>query len=134
MDAAALAADQGSGAASRVGLADLGLAPRQEGRRGGHPREPSFVRGSFRRGHLVDAAARGDIAAAKALIPWLNQALGMPQERVQHTTPSTLEELERMDTAALEELVRKGRERRLSRAGSPGGGCASLTGELRAVD
>jgi hypothetical protein len=28
----------------------------------------------------------------------------MPQERVQHTTPSTFEELERMDTAALEEL------------------------------
>jgi hypothetical protein len=67
--------------------------------------------------HLVDAAARGDIAAAKALIPWLNQAFGMPQERVQHTTPSTLEELERMDTASLEELVRKGRERRLSERG-----------------
>jgi hypothetical protein len=33
------------------------------------------------------------------LIPWLNQALGIPQERVQHTTPSTLEELERTDTA-----------------------------------
>jgi hypothetical protein len=26
----------------------------------------------------------------------------------QHTTPSTFEELEQMDTAALEELVRKG--------------------------
>jgi hypothetical protein len=33
------------------------------------------------------------------LIPWLNQALGIPQGRVQYTTPSTLEELERMDTA-----------------------------------
>jgi hypothetical protein len=30
--------------------------------------------------HLVDGAAGGDIAAAKALIPWLNQALGVPQE------------------------------------------------------
>jgi hypothetical protein len=49
--------------------------------------------------HLVDAAAGGDIAAAKAVIRWLNQALGMPQERVQHTTPSTLEELEQMSTA-----------------------------------
>jgi hypothetical protein len=67
--------------------------------------------------HLVDAAARGDIAAAKALIPWLNQALGMPQERVQHTTPSTFEDLERMDTAALQELVAKGRERRLAAEG-----------------
>jgi hypothetical protein len=36
---------------------------------------------------------------------------------VQHTTPSTLEELERMDTASLEELVRKGRERRLRERG-----------------
>jgi ribulose kinase len=64
---------------------------------------------------LVDAAASGDIAAAKALIPWLNQAFGMPQERVQRTTPSTLEELEQMDTGQLEELVAKGRERRLSK-------------------
>jgi hypothetical protein len=63
--------------------------------------------------HLVDAAAGGDIAAAKALIPWLNQALGMPQERVQHTTPSTLEELERMDKGELDELVARGRQRRL---------------------
>jgi hypothetical protein len=51
------------------------------------------------------------------LTPWLNQALRMPQERVQHTTPSTFEELEQMDTAALQELVAKGRERRLAAEG-----------------
>jgi len=62
---------------------------------------------------LCEAAAKGDIAAAKALIPWLNQALGMPQERVQHTTPSTFEELEQMETAQLEALVAEGRRKRL---------------------
>jgi hypothetical protein len=53
--------------------------------------------------HLVDAAAGGDIAAAKALIPWLNQALGMPRERVEHRLPTGLEDLEFMSE---EELVR----------------------------
>jgi hypothetical protein len=63
--------------------------------------------------HLVGAAANGDIQAAKALIPWLNQALGMPQERVQHRKPGSLEELEQMDTAQLQALVGEGRKRRL---------------------
>jgi hypothetical protein len=54
-----------------------------------------------------------DLQAAKALIPWLNQAHGMPTERVEHRPPSTLEELEQMDTAELERLVARGRERRL---------------------
>lgn len=36
----------------------------------------------------------------------------MPQERV-HTTPSTFEELEQMETAQLEQLVAAGRKRRL---------------------
>jgi hypothetical protein len=68
---------------------------------------------SIRRCGLCGAAENGDIAAAKALIPWLDQAFGMPQERVEHTTPSTLEELEQMDTAQLEALVAAGRKRRL---------------------
>jgi hypothetical protein len=63
--------------------------------------------------HLVDAAANGDIAAAKALIPWLDQALGKPTERVEMRAPSTLEDLEQMDTAALQALVAQGRQRRV---------------------
>lgn len=68
---------------------------------------------------LCDSAAAGDLKSAQALIPWINQALGMPQERVQHTTPSTLEELERMDTAQLEALVAEGRRKRLEAVPSP---------------
>jgi hypothetical protein len=62
---------------------------------------------------LADAAAAGDRQAALALIPWVNQGLGMPTERVEHGTPATLDDLDRMDTAALEALVARGRERRL---------------------
>jgi hypothetical protein len=54
---------------------------------------------------LCTAAGTGDLAAAKALIPWINQALGMPSERVEHRTPSTLQELEEMDTEQLAMLV-----------------------------
>jgi hypothetical protein len=63
--------------------------------------------------HLVTAAADGDLAAAKALIPWLNQVLGMPTERVEHRLPARLEELDAMDEAQLERLVATGRGRRL---------------------
>jgi hypothetical protein len=63
---------------------------------------------------LCEQAAAGDVTAAKALIPWLDQAFGRPQERVQHTTPSTLEELEQMDTAQLEALGAEGRRKRLN--------------------
>jgi hypothetical protein len=62
---------------------------------------------------LCRSAGGGDVAAAKALIPWLNQALGMRTERVEHRPPTTLEELEQMDTAELERLVARGREQRL---------------------
>jgi hypothetical protein len=62
---------------------------------------------------LCRSAGNGDLQAAKALIPWLNQALGMPTERVEHRPPSTLTELQEMDTAALEALVARGREQRL---------------------
>jgi hypothetical protein len=62
---------------------------------------------------LCESAGAGDLAAAKALIPWLNQALGMPTERVEHRLPTGLEELERMDEKQPERLVAKGRERRL---------------------
>ena len=65
---------------------------------------------------LCRSAGGGDLAAAKALIPWLNQALGMPTERVEHRPPSTLKEIQEMDTAELERLVARGRERRLRAA------------------
>ena len=73
---------------------------------------------------LCRSAGGGDLAAAKALIPWINQALGMPTERVEHRPPSTLQDLAKMDTAELERLVARGRERRLRAAqavlGTPG--------------
>jgi hypothetical protein len=73
---------------------------------------------------LCQSAGRGDLAAAKALIPWINQALGMPTERVEHRSPTTLREIQEMDTAELERLVARGRERRLRAAravpGTPG--------------
>jgi hypothetical protein len=43
----------------------------------------------------------------------------MPQERVQRTTPSTLEELDQMDTAQLEALVAEGRRKRLAAMPEP---------------
>jgi hypothetical protein len=52
---------------------------------------------------LCQSAAVGDVNAAKALIPWLNQALGMSTERVEHRMPTGLEELECMSE---EELAR----------------------------
>ena len=75
-------------------------------------------------GLLLDSAAGGDLKSAQALLPWLNQALGMPTERVEQRPPSTLQELEQMDTAELERLVARGRERRLralrAMPGTPG--------------
>jgi hypothetical protein len=53
------------------------------------------------------------LKSAQALIPWLDQALGKPTERVDVKAPSTLEDLEQMDTAQLLALVAEGRERRL---------------------
>lgn len=62
---------------------------------------------------LLDAASAGDLGAAKALIPYLDQALGRPQERVQVSTPSTPEELKAMEDGELEALVAEGRRARL---------------------
>ena len=62
---------------------------------------------------LCRSAGGGDLAAAKALIPWINQALGTPTERVEHRAPTSLEDIESMSTAELERLVARGRERRL---------------------
>jgi hypothetical protein len=62
---------------------------------------------------LARSAGQGDLKSAQALIPWIDQALGRPTERVEHSQPGTQEELESMETSALQALVAKGRERRL---------------------
>jgi hypothetical protein len=51
---------------------------------------------------LCDSAAGGDLKSAQALIPWINQALGAPTERVEHHAPSSQQDLESMDTAGLQ--------------------------------
>jgi len=69
---------------------------------------------------LCRSAGGGDLQAAKALIPWLNQALGTPTERVEHRVPTGLEDLESMSTEQLERIVAEGRARRLQRLESEG--------------
>jgi len=43
----------------------------------------------------------------------------MPTERIEQRIPSSLEELEKMDTAQLEQLVAAGRKRRLEAVPEP---------------
>lgn len=69
--------------------------------------------------HLADAAAKGDLKSAQALIPWINQGLGMPTERLEHSTPGSLEELQALDTAQLEALVAERRRSRLHAVDDP---------------
>ncbi len=64
---------------------------------------------------LCEAAGRGDLAAAKALVPYLDQALGKPTERVEYRTPTGLEDLEFMSTEDLARIVAEGRAKRLAR-------------------
>jgi hypothetical protein len=64
---------------------------------------------------LCEQAASGDVAAAKALIPWLDQALGKPTERHELRVPSSVEEIEQLSMEELESLVARGRARRLQR-------------------
>jgi hypothetical protein len=68
---------------------------------------------------LCEAAGSGDLAAAKALVPYLDQALGKPTERHEHRVPSTVEGLESLDQASLERLVAQGRARRLGLRAAP---------------
>ena len=63
---------------------------------------------------LCQAAGSGDLAAAKALVPYLDQALGKPTERHELRVPSSVEEIEHLSTAELESLVAQGRARRLA--------------------
>jgi hypothetical protein len=91
-----------------------GLKTSNEGCRSRGSRRRSGERGEGGAAALP-VGGGGDLAAAKALIPWLNQALGMPAERVEHRAPTSLEDIESMSTAELERLVAEGRARRLQR-------------------
>jgi hypothetical protein len=54
---------------------------------------------------LLDAATQGDLQAAKLVIPYINQGMGMPREQLEvHSTPGTLD-LESMSTFELQQLV-----------------------------
>jgi hypothetical protein len=72
---------------------------------------------------LCEAAGSGDLAAAKALVPYLDQALGKPTERHELRVPSSVEELEQLSDAELERLVAQGRAKRWR-----SGLCRSLLG------
>lgn len=62
---------------------------------------------------LLARASQGDIRAATALIPWLNQGLGMPTERVEAVLPTSPEQVAEASSEALSALVAEGRRRRL---------------------
>jgi hypothetical protein len=67
---------------------------------------------------LADAAAAGDVQAAKLLVPWMNQAFGMPTERVELQQPQGLDDLDALSTSQLERMVA---ERRAQLRSLPGG-------------
>jgi hypothetical protein len=62
---------------------------------------------------LADSAAGGDRQAALALIPWLNQALGLPTERVEMVQPRSSAEVAALSDEELAALVASGRVARL---------------------
>jgi hypothetical protein len=68
---------------------------------------------------LADQASRGDVKSAQALIPWLNQGLGMPTERLEHRTPGSRAELEGLETEQLEQIVAERRRSRLHAVDEP---------------
>lgn len=65
---------------------------------------------------LLDMAADGDRQAALALIPYLNQGLGMPTERVEMSQPETAADLAAMGT---DDLARWAAARRQAAAAAP---------------
>jgi len=62
---------------------------------------------------LATAAAGGDVKSAQALIPWLNQGLGMPTERIDARTSVDASELAGLSTGELQEYVALKRRERL---------------------
>ncbi len=68
---------------------------------------------------LCEAAGSGDLAAAKALLPWIDQGLGRTTERHEIRVPSSVEEIEQLSTEELESLVAQGRAKRLALQAAP---------------
>jgi hypothetical protein len=68
---------------------------------------------------LADAAGDGDLQAAKALIPWLNQGLGMPTERHELAVPASRDEIAQLSDEQLEAIVREGSRARLQALPEP---------------
>jgi hypothetical protein len=62
---------------------------------------------------LLEDAAAGDKVAAKGLIPYLNQGLGMPTERVEVLEPASAGDLDSMTTEQLHAYVASRRAARL---------------------
>jgi hypothetical protein len=65
---------------------------------------------------LLDAAATGDVQAAKLVGPYINQAEGMPTERTVSLPPESEGDIKAMPTADLLALVRERRAARQLRA------------------
>jgi hypothetical protein len=68
---------------------------------------------------LATAAASGDVKSAQALIPWLNQGLGMPTERIQQSTTLDAADLASLSTDELQELVALKRRERMRAESTP---------------
>lgn len=65
--------------------------------------------------HLLTAAAGGDLKSAQALLPWIDQALGKPVVREEHThSPGAL--LSQMSGEELAAIVAQGRAQRQRRS------------------
>jgi hypothetical protein len=64
--------------------------------------------------NLIDRAKTGDMKAQSLLLPYINQALGLPTERLEHSAPQDASGLRSASTEELEALVARGRSRRLS--------------------
>ena len=71
--------------------------------------------------HLLDAAANGDLKAAQALLPWLDQAFGKAAGEAQESPAHRLIFSE-LPTDQLAEIVAAGRARRLAVVAQPDDG------------
>jgi len=69
--------------------------------------------------NLTAAAAQGDIAAAKALVPWLNQALGNPTERLELAKADNMTDLTKLSSQQLRAMLEESRNRAAIAAAEP---------------
>jgi hypothetical protein len=56
------------------------------------------------------------VKSAQALLPWIDQALGRPVERVEPKVPTSVDDLSKLSNEELAALVAEGRRRRLAAA------------------